>query len=169
CTRNRLSNCLDLNSYWDPWKFETSLGVNDQRPIVPTQGHEIPPGFSPKEEYDENSLQEGGDNKDMEYLKDRKEESKKSKFTHKSNDGGNDSTSTGHFKVSELPRTGGSILGLFDEVVKETDTQEKDKDKAKNDKTEHEMETIKKDKVIRIRKSKVKARAKRAKNVKELN
>nr|GEW29984.1 reverse transcriptase domain-containing protein [Tanacetum cinerariifolium] len=37
----------------------------------------------------------------------------------------------------------------------ETDTQEKDK----NDKTEHEMEKIEKDKVIRSRKSKVKARA----------
>nr|GEY14352.1 nucleotide-binding alpha-beta plait domain-containing protein [Tanacetum cinerariifolium] len=96
---------------------------NDEEKISVTifkvdEQHEIPPGFSPKEEYDENSLQEGGDNKDMEYLKDRKEESKKSKFTHKSNDGGNDSTSTGHFKVSKLPRTGSSILGLLDEVVR---------------------------------------------------
>nr|GFA34686.1 hypothetical protein [Tanacetum cinerariifolium] len=39
-----------------------------------------------------------------------------------------------------------------------TDTQEKDKNKAKNDKTEHEMEKIEKDKVIRSQKSKVKAR-----------
>nr|GEV80896.1 reverse transcriptase domain-containing protein [Tanacetum cinerariifolium] len=40
----------------------------------------------------------------------------------------------------------------------EMDTQEKDKNKAKNDKTEHEMEKIKKDKVIQSQKSKVKAR-----------
>nr|GEV78244.1 hypothetical protein [Tanacetum cinerariifolium] len=36
----------------------------------------------------------------------------------------------------------------------ETDTQEKDKNKAKNDKTEHKMEKIEKDKVIRSRKVK---------------
>nr|GEZ33133.1 reverse transcriptase domain-containing protein [Tanacetum cinerariifolium] len=38
------------------------------------------------------------------------------------------------------------------------DTQEKDKNKAKNDKTKHIMEKIRKDKDIRSRKSKVKAR-----------
>nr|GEY40038.1 integrase, catalytic region, zinc finger, CCHC-type, peptidase aspartic, catalytic [Tanacetum cinerariifolium] len=43
-------------------------------------------------------------------------------------------------------------------VPRETDTQEKDKNKAKNDKTKHRMEKIRKDKVIRSRKSKVKAR-----------
>nr|GEU40600.1 reverse transcriptase domain-containing protein [Tanacetum cinerariifolium] len=37
----------------------------------------------------------------------------------------------------------------------ETDTQEKDKNKAKNDKIEHKMEKIEKDKVIRSRKVKV--------------
>lgn len=31
---------------------------------------------------------------------------------------GTESLSSGHFKKSELPRTGGSILGLLDEVVK---------------------------------------------------
>nr|GEV21411.1 reverse transcriptase domain-containing protein [Tanacetum cinerariifolium] len=40
----------------------------------------------------------------------------------------------------------------------EMDTQEKDKNQAKNDKTEHKMEKIGKDKVIRSQKSKVKAR-----------
>nr|GEY10444.1 reverse transcriptase domain-containing protein [Tanacetum cinerariifolium] len=40
----------------------------------------------------------------------------------------------------------------------ETDTQEKDKNKAQNDKTEHKLEKIEKDKVIRSQKSKVKAR-----------
>nr|GEY87722.1 reverse transcriptase domain-containing protein [Tanacetum cinerariifolium] len=41
---------------------------------------------------------------------------------------------------------------------RETDTQEKDTNKAKNEKTKHGMEKIEKDKVIRSRKSKVKAR-----------
>ncbi|GJZ05849.1 RNA-directed DNA polymerase, eukaryota, reverse transcriptase zinc-binding domain protein [Tanacetum coccineum] len=49
---------------------------------------------------------------------DRNAISKQCKFSKKSNDGGNDSISSGHFKASEIPRTGGSILGLLDEVVK---------------------------------------------------
>nr|GEZ77063.1 nucleotide-binding alpha-beta plait domain-containing protein [Tanacetum cinerariifolium] len=44
--------------------------------------------------------------------------SKNCKFTKQTNDGGNDLISSGHFKVSEIPRNGGSILGLLDEVVK---------------------------------------------------
>ncbi|GJT21595.1 hypothetical protein Tco_0891532 [Tanacetum coccineum] len=32
--------------------------------------------------------------------------------------GGNGSTSSGHFKMSEVPRSGGSMLGLLEEVVK---------------------------------------------------
>nr|GEX97431.1 reverse transcriptase domain-containing protein [Tanacetum cinerariifolium] len=46
-------------------------------------------------------------------------------------------------------------------ILMETDTQEKEKNKAKNDKTEHGMEKIKKDKVIRIQKSKVKSQSPR--------
>nr|GEW78178.1 hypothetical protein [Tanacetum cinerariifolium] len=45
-----------------------------------------------------------------------------------------------------MDREGGCLL--------EIDTQEKDKNKAKNDKTEHKMERIEKDKVIRSRKLK---------------
>nr|GEW44279.1 nucleotide-binding alpha-beta plait domain-containing protein [Tanacetum cinerariifolium] len=36
----------------------------------------------------------------------------------KSKEDGNESKSSGHFKNSKIPRTGGSILGLLDEVVK---------------------------------------------------
>nr|GEW20975.1 putative reverse transcriptase domain-containing protein [Tanacetum cinerariifolium] len=43
----------------------------------------------------------------------------------------------------------------------ETDTQETDKNQAKNDKTKHKVEKIRKDKVIRSRKSKVKTRGAR--------
>ncbi|GKG03057.1 hypothetical protein Tco_0310693, partial [Tanacetum coccineum] len=35
-----------------------------------------------------------------------------------SNENGVDSKASGHFKHSERPRTGGSILGLLDEVVR---------------------------------------------------
>nr|GEU47867.1 putative reverse transcriptase domain-containing protein [Tanacetum cinerariifolium] len=43
--------------------------------------------------------------------------SKNCKFTKQTNDGGNDSISSGRFKVFEIPRNGGSVLGLLDEVV----------------------------------------------------
>nr|GEW68716.1 hypothetical protein [Tanacetum cinerariifolium] len=43
-------------------------------------------------------------------------------------------------------------------LAQETDTQETDKNQAKNDKTKHKVEKIEKGKVIRNRKSKVKAR-----------
>nr|GEX72096.1 hypothetical protein [Tanacetum cinerariifolium] len=46
----------------------------------------------------------------------------------------------------------GGHYGANYTAKKETDTQEKDKNKAKNDKTEHKMETIEKDKAIRSRK-----------------
>ncbi|GKC74579.1 hypothetical protein Tco_1120462 [Tanacetum coccineum] len=55
-----------------------------------------PPGFSPIENNEENSLHGSGD----------------------SNYDGEDSFSSSHFKKPEVPRTGGSILGLLDEVVK---------------------------------------------------
>nr|GEV83146.1 retrotransposon protein, putative, unclassified [Tanacetum cinerariifolium] len=48
------------------------------------------------------------------------------------------------------------LTPFFKAFLVETDTQEKDKNKAKNDKTEHKMEKIEKDKVIRSRKSKPK-------------
>nr|GEW60753.1 nucleotide-binding alpha-beta plait domain-containing protein [Tanacetum cinerariifolium] len=44
--------------------------------------------------------------------------SKNCKFTKQTNDGGKDSISSGQFKVSEIPRNGGSILGLLDECVR---------------------------------------------------
>nr|GEV51121.1 hypothetical protein [Tanacetum cinerariifolium] len=49
-------------------------------------------------------------------------------------------------------------VSFDDEGYTEMDIEEKDKNKAKNDKTEHGMEKIEKDKVIRSQKSKVKSR-----------
>ncbi|GJW46935.1 RNA-directed DNA polymerase, eukaryota, partial [Tanacetum coccineum] len=53
---------------------------------------------------------EKGDNKNC--------TSRNNKDHMKSKDDSTDSVSSGHFKKSEAPRTGGSILGLLDEVVK---------------------------------------------------
>nr|GFA06255.1 hypothetical protein CTI12_AA602910 [Tanacetum cinerariifolium] len=43
----------------------------------------------------------------------------------------------------------GQAMGYKMKGCMETDTQEKDKNKAKNDKTEHKMEKIEKDKAVR--------------------
>nr|GEV22872.1 RNA-directed DNA polymerase, eukaryota, reverse transcriptase zinc-binding domain protein [Tanacetum cinerariifolium] len=76
------------------------------------------PGYSPKENHDKNSFNGGGDSKGIENSIKKNVTSKNCKFTKQTNDGGNDLISSGHFKVSEIPRNGGSILGLLDEVVK---------------------------------------------------
>ncbi|GKE34810.1 hypothetical protein Tco_1454132, partial [Tanacetum coccineum] len=54
----------------------------------------------------------------MENPSDSIDTDKKCMTIKKSTEGQNDSVSSGHFKVSEIPRTGGSILGILDEVVK---------------------------------------------------
>ncbi|GJW27664.1 nucleotide-binding alpha-beta plait domain-containing protein [Tanacetum coccineum] len=80
-----------------------------------------PPGFSPIENNEENSLHGGGDsNYDGEgsTKSNRVEGNEASRINMKSKVDGTDSFSSGHFKKSEVPRTGGSILGLLDEVVK---------------------------------------------------
>nr|GFD40263.1 hypothetical protein [Tanacetum cinerariifolium] len=48
----------------------------------------------------------------------KEDNSKTRKYNKQHMDDGNTSTASGHFKVSEIPRAGGSILGLLDEVVK---------------------------------------------------
>nr|GEY74948.1 nucleotide-binding alpha-beta plait domain-containing protein [Tanacetum cinerariifolium] len=80
-----------------------------------------PPGFSPTENNEENSLHGGGDsNYDGEGSNKSKrvEGNEASRINMKSKDDGTDSFSSGNFKNPEIPRTGGSILGLLDEVVK---------------------------------------------------
>nr|GEW24107.1 RNA-directed DNA polymerase, eukaryota, reverse transcriptase zinc-binding domain protein [Tanacetum cinerariifolium] len=83
-------------------------------------------GFSPKECNEDNSVHVGADiylNEDGNALnKSKRAEgfttSRNNKDHMKSKDDSTDSVSLGHFKKSEAPRTGGSILGLLDEVVK---------------------------------------------------
>nr|GEV45238.1 nucleotide-binding alpha-beta plait domain-containing protein [Tanacetum cinerariifolium] len=110
----------DVNQSEDPFNLYPLLNKiekKDTNEITSDGSIKYPPGISPKEKYDENSLHEGGDNKDIEEPKDRNAISKQCKFSKKSNDGGNDSISSGHFKASGIPRTEGLILGLLDEVV----------------------------------------------------
>nr|GEY85284.1 hypothetical protein [Tanacetum cinerariifolium] len=85
-----------------------------------------PPGFFPKECNEDNSVHAGADiylNEDGNALnKSKRAEgivtSRNNKDHMKSKDDSTDSVSSGHFKKSKAPRTGGSILGLLDEVVK---------------------------------------------------
>nr|GEV33423.1 RNA-directed DNA polymerase, eukaryota [Tanacetum cinerariifolium] len=80
-------------------------------------------GFSPIENKGDNSIHgSGNSNNNIVGLKDnnwveRMEYSRNSKLKKMSKDDSTDATSTGYFKKSEIPRTGGSILGVLEEVV----------------------------------------------------
>nr|GEY19072.1 reverse transcriptase domain-containing protein [Tanacetum cinerariifolium] len=74
--------------------------------------------FSPKENHDENSLNSGGEYQGMNPSSGKEDNSETCKWNKQQMNGGNTLTASGHFKVSEIPRTGGSILGLIYEVVK---------------------------------------------------
>ncbi|GKA40994.1 RNA-directed DNA polymerase, eukaryota, partial [Tanacetum coccineum] len=111
----------DANTSEDPFKIYPLLKKIDKKDtieIVSDGSMKYPPGFSPKENYDENSIPSGGDSKGTKDPIDRIGTYKNYKPPKNPNDGGDDSISSGHFKVSEIPRTGGSILGILDEVVK---------------------------------------------------
>ncbi|GJU72271.1 RNA-directed DNA polymerase, eukaryota [Tanacetum coccineum] len=85
---------------------------------------QYPPGFTPNEGTDAASMHmEGGRNDNVENLNDCNMEEANVIFsgnrsTMNSKDDGADSVRSGHFKKSEIPRTGGSILSLLDELVK---------------------------------------------------
>ncbi|GJY09056.1 RNA-directed DNA polymerase, eukaryota, partial [Tanacetum coccineum] len=83
-----------------------------------------PSGFTPNKGTDAASMHmEGGRNDNVENLNDCNMEEANVIFsgnrsTMNSKDDGADSVRSGHFKKSEIPRTGGSILSLLDELVK---------------------------------------------------
>ncbi|GKA78032.1 RNA-directed DNA polymerase, eukaryota [Tanacetum coccineum] len=83
-----------------------------------------PPGFTPSDGNDENSTpaEDGMIRKVEEVRTDNREENNDAFSDCRANsytkEVGTESLSSGHFKKSELPRTGGSILGLLDDVVK---------------------------------------------------
>ncbi|GKE70802.1 hypothetical protein Tco_1528874, partial [Tanacetum coccineum] len=84
---------------------------------------EYPPGFVPVGVNDESRL----DNKDdanaaideasSEIQKDENEAHSECRENKKQKDDDNEYSSSGHFKISEAPRSGGSMLGLLEEVV----------------------------------------------------
>ncbi|GJR43792.1 RNA-directed DNA polymerase, eukaryota [Tanacetum coccineum] len=83
-----------------------------------------PPGFTPSDGNDENStpVEDGMIRKVEEVRTDNREEIYDDFSDCRANsytkEVGTESLSSGHFKKSELPRTGGSILGLLNDVVK---------------------------------------------------
>ncbi|GKA08008.1 RNA-directed DNA polymerase, eukaryota [Tanacetum coccineum] len=85
---------------------------------------QYPPGFTPNEGTDAASMHmEGGRNDNVENLNDCNMEEANVIFsgnrsTMNSKDDGADSVRSGLFKKSKIPRTGGSILSLLDELVK---------------------------------------------------
>ncbi|GJY36480.1 hypothetical protein Tco_0421858 [Tanacetum coccineum] len=83
-----------------------------------------PPGVTPSDGNDENSTpaEDGMIRKVEEVRTDNREENNDAFSDWRANsytkEVGTESLSSGHFKKSELPKTGGSILGLLDDVVK---------------------------------------------------
>ncbi|GKE13461.1 hypothetical protein Tco_1417012 [Tanacetum coccineum] len=76
------------------------------------------PGFSPKEKSDVENMHAGGENVNLDDHTNRVGSYKNGKPPKKSVESGDNSISSGHFKKSELPRTGGSILAVLEEVIK---------------------------------------------------
>nr|GEV11082.1 hypothetical protein [Tanacetum cinerariifolium] len=85
----------------------------------------FPHGFTPTTEKDEASINEAARNNFHNIDDETKDNREKlndavsnSHVNSNNKEVGNDSSSLGHFKKSECPRTDGSILGLLEEVVK---------------------------------------------------
>nr|GEY45331.1 RNA-directed DNA polymerase, eukaryota, reverse transcriptase zinc-binding domain protein [Tanacetum cinerariifolium] len=88
--------------------------INDLKRMKNWKQFEIPPGFTP---INDNVNSDGQSNKFTgERLNNIQEEVLKDKF----NEDAGESTCSGHFKKSDISRTGGSILQVMEEMVKET-------------------------------------------------
>ncbi|GJS37253.1 nucleotide-binding alpha-beta plait domain-containing protein [Tanacetum coccineum] len=105
----------------DPFNIYPLLNKNDKKDMKVNESDnslEYPSGFSPKENQDENSFNGGGERQDMDNATGTNDTVLKCKIKKQVYEASNVSASSGHFKLSERPRTGGSILDLLDEVVK---------------------------------------------------
>nr|GEW66941.1 RNA-directed DNA polymerase, eukaryota [Tanacetum cinerariifolium] len=104
----------------DPFNIYPLLNkkdIKENKENIPCSSLNYPPGFTPsvQEEYGNN--EKGVDGRKVDGKVHCDVFSGKQSYT-KSKEDGNELKSSGHFKNSEIPRTGGSILGLLDEVVK---------------------------------------------------
>nr|GEY70475.1 RNA-directed DNA polymerase, eukaryota [Tanacetum cinerariifolium] len=118
---------VDVEKSEDPFNIYTLLNkkvVKDGNDNKSDGSLNYPPWFSPMENNDENNLHGGGDsnyNGESLIKKPRgvdNETSRNNTLKLKYKVDGSDVVSSGYFKKSKIPRTGGSILGLLDEVVK---------------------------------------------------
>nr|GEY28719.1 nucleotide-binding alpha-beta plait domain-containing protein [Tanacetum cinerariifolium] len=111
----------DTNTSEDPFKIYPLLDKfhkKDKTEVVSDGSSQYPSGFSPKENYDEKNIFAGGESVNMAYPADRVGLYKNCKFPKNTDESGDNSISSGHFKNFELPRTGGSILGVLEKVIK---------------------------------------------------
>nr|GEX22062.1 RNA-directed DNA polymerase, eukaryota [Tanacetum cinerariifolium] len=100
---------------------ETVLPVDDQKDVNKEEG-----GIDQKQEnvnkeeenYDEKNILAGGESVNMADPADRVGSYRNCKILKNTDESGDNSISSGHFKNSELPHTGGSILGVLEEVIK---------------------------------------------------
>nr|GEV08903.1 RNA-directed DNA polymerase, eukaryota [Tanacetum cinerariifolium] len=100
---------------------ETVFPVDDQKDINKEEGEidQKQENINKEEEnYDEKNILAGGESVNMADPADRVGSYKNCKFPKNSDESGDNSISSGHFKNFELPRTGGSILGVLEEVIK---------------------------------------------------
>ncbi|GKA33568.1 nucleotide-binding alpha-beta plait domain-containing protein [Tanacetum coccineum] len=103
----------NLEKSEDPFNFMSLLNRHKQggkKDNISDNSLKYPPGFTP---IDRETVEVRPDN--IEEANDAQSECCEA---NKLKGNGNSSTSSGHFKVSEAPRSGGSMIGLLEEVVK---------------------------------------------------
>ncbi|GJU35247.1 nucleotide-binding alpha-beta plait domain-containing protein [Tanacetum coccineum] len=121
------SNDKNADKSEDPFNIYPLLKkINhvDENVSKPESSLKYPPGFTPSLGKDENFTSDiDGMFRNAEVVRSGNKEEYNDAFSdcrinNNTKESGTESLSSGHFKKSELPRTGGSIIGLLDEVVK---------------------------------------------------
>ncbi|GJV73341.1 RNA-directed DNA polymerase, eukaryota [Tanacetum coccineum] len=111
----------------DPFNIYSLLNKNNNMAGKDNKSEgslKYPPGLTPQEGTDANSMHVEGDINDnvVDFSNSRmdgaNDVSSGNRFKVNSKDDSVESAPSGHFKKSVIPRTGGSILGILDEVVK---------------------------------------------------
>nr|GEY18582.1 RNA-directed DNA polymerase, eukaryota [Tanacetum cinerariifolium] len=116
---------LNVEQSEDPFNIYPLINKNDEKDMNENDSKrslKYPPVFSPKENQDENSFNGGGECHDMGNDTGMNDNFLNCKIKKQVYEGSNVLLSSGHFKLPERPCTGGSILDLLKEVVKENVT-----------------------------------------------
>nr|GEV42949.1 RNA-directed DNA polymerase, eukaryota [Tanacetum cinerariifolium] len=104
----------------DPFNIYPLLNkkdIKENKENISGSSLNYPPGFTPSVQEEDVNNEKGVDGRKVNRKVHYDVFSGKQSYT-KSKEDGNELKSLCHFKNSEIPRTGGSILGLLDEVVK---------------------------------------------------